>query len=105
LTAPLTPPFWLAAGRLELLLGLRDPPLRLEVLRLVLRVLDAGFRLPPDAFARPLVDLDALPEEARFALPAFEREPLDAVRLRCVLAELVFGVAILSSPVENVLLR
>jgi hypothetical protein len=129
LTAPLIAPFWLEAGWLELLL---EPPLelraellraellrleplrevllrppdavRLAVLRLVLRVPDPLLRWPPDAFARPLVDFDALPDEARVELAGFfAREPLDVVRFRCVppLDDALL-VAIYTSPFENV---
>ena len=128
MTALLIAPFWLEAGRLELLLllllplpllrlelelarfgddllrpldALRLAVLRLAVLRLVLRVPD--FFCPPDAL-RPLVDFDALPDEARVELAGFfAREPLDVVRFRCVppLDDALL-VAISTSPLENV---
>jgi hypothetical protein len=88
LTAPLTVPFRLAAGRLALL------RLELAVLRLALRLAAGFFLAPPDAFARPLVERDAL--ELFLAL--------EVVRFLCVLPppDDVLLVAILSSPLENV---
>ena len=113
LTVPTMPlPFWLALLRLEppplgvldllRVWGLRFAVEREELLRARVEAADFERDEPPEERDVPLPDPPLPEREDRFAW-AFEAEPLDVLRLLCLLAEADLLVAIRDTPsIENI---